>query len=226
MIEFIGQDQNFPFLVATMIVLGLAALEGVLTLAGFGISHLLDNLLPSDIGVPEVDFDLDLDASSITSGGLVTGLLAWLKLGKVPMIISLIIFLLAFGLIGFVFQGLIQSIFGFLLPKYIAVIPVFLCAVPVMATGNSLISMVMPREETSAVSVDTFIGRVAIITIGTAQTGSPAQAKLEDEFEQTHYVMVEPDVGVGDISTGEQILITERKGAFFIGIRPSDLLSN
>ncbi|MEZ5581571.1 MAG: DUF1449 family protein [Candidatus Competibacteraceae bacterium] len=38
-----------------------------------------------------------------------------------------------------------------------------------------------------------FIGRVAVITLGTAGYDSPAQAKLRDQHGQTHYIMTAPD---------------------------------
>lgn len=221
MYDFVVADENSVFLIAIIAVMLLALLEGVFTLIGAGLSQFLDSLLPADIG--DVDFDLETGGAGLDFS---SSILAWLRIGKVPMIISLILFLVSFGLVGLVLQYLVVSIFTVMLPSIIAVIPVFFAAIFCMGVGNAAIGAIMPKSETSAVSTDTFIGRVAVVTLGTASVGSPAQAKLHDEHNQVHYVMVEPDQGIGDIQQGEKLLLIEKVKANYRGILPDGILSD
>ncbi|MEZ5581570.1 MAG: DUF1449 family protein [Candidatus Competibacteraceae bacterium] len=94
MLEFITADGNLPFSVALALMLLIALLEGVGTVLGFGFSHLLDQLTPGIDLSPETP---DLDGDS----GVVSRLLGWLHVGKVPMLALLVVFLTAFGLLGF-----------------------------------------------------------------------------------------------------------------------------
>ena len=217
---FVTQDPNLLFAVSICIVLILGVLEGVLTLIGFGMSQVLDSILP------DTDFDIDLDYNvDVAEAGFTSAMLAWLRIGKVPLIISLIIFLTAFGVIGLLLQGILVSVIGILANKWLMAIPALILAMPVLSAGNRGIARVMPKIETSAVSPDSFIGRVAVVVTGTASVGSPAQAKLKDRYRKTHYVMVEPDAGLEDFQQGDKVLITERIGSGFRAIPSSGVLS-
>ncbi|MCF6235480.1 MAG: YqiJ family protein [Gammaproteobacteria bacterium] len=79
----------------------------------------------------------------------------------------------------------------------------------------------MSIDETDAVSEETFIGRVAKITLGKAEISSPAQAKLKDEHGQIHYIMVEPDMQNEIFETGRLVILVSRVGAIFKAI-PND----
>ncbi|MCG8490633.1 MAG: YqiJ family protein [Sneathiellales bacterium] len=225
MFSFLTADGNFFFLVAILIVMILAVLEGVLTVIGAGLSQFFDSVFPDGIGV-EMDADLDIDASasSLSPAGFSSSLIAWLRLGKVPLIVSLVVLLVAFGLIGLLMQAVIVSLFGIMISKWIAIVPAFFASLPIMAVCNAGLSLILPKTETTAVSTETFVGRVAVITLGTAKVGEPAQAKLKDEHRKTHYVMVEPDMGVGEFTRGEKVLLTEQTEAGFRGIRPGETL--
>jgi hypothetical protein len=76
----------------------------------------------------------------------------------------------------------------------------------------------MPKDETDAVSEQSFIGRVAVITLGNASHGSPAEAKLKDQHGQMHYVMVEPDLPNEAFSQGTAVILVRQKGAHFTAI--------
>lgn len=208
---FLLQDGNLLFTAALVLMLMIAVMEGVMTLIGVGLSDLLDNLLP--------DFDLDTDMPDTGNGGL-TRLLGWLRFGEVPALILLVAFLVSFGVTGLLLQMFVEALFGFLLPAWLMAIPVFLLALPqVRAVGNVLRRFAV-GDETEAVGRKSFIGRVAVITIGQAAAGSPAEARFSDEFGTTHYVMVEPD-GEETFSQGEQVLLVEERGATFHVIRPT-----
>ena len=212
---------NLPFAVALLIMVGLGLIEGIGAMLGLGLSGLLDSLLPDlDLDL-DVDLDADLDGPDIAAPGLFQQLLGWFHIGRVPVLILFIFFLLSFGLLGLFVQATADSVLGTMLPTWMAAIPVFIVSLLCVRIFGSVLARIMPKEETDAVSSKTFIGRVAIVVTGTARTGHPAQAKLRDEHGHTHYVMVEPDVDGDDTDypTGTDVLLVSQAGAVFRAIR-------
>ncbi|WP_043319792.1 YqiJ family protein [Microbulbifer sp. HZ11] len=210
---FFLQDGNQLFTGALVLMLMIAVLEGVMLMIGVGISDMLDNLLP--------DMDIDLDAPDTEAGGVLTKLLGWLRFGEVPALILLVAFLVSFGVTGLLIQMFSESLLGVLLPGWLLAIPVLLLALPQVRFVGNILRRFAVGDETEAVGRNTFIGRVAVITIGEASAGSPAEARFSDEFGTTHYVMVEPDTGE-IFSQGEQVLLVEERGACFRVIRPTN----
>lgn len=214
MIEHFLADQNLPFAVALVLMLGLAAIEGVGMLMGVLLSNLVDSLLP--------DFDMDVDAdldAEIHDPGVAMQFLGWLCIGKVPALIILIVFLTAFGISGMALQGFVHGAVNTYLPAVAAAPLAFLAALPVTRGGGLLFARLMPKEETEAVSRDAFVGDTAIIIRGVATFGVPAEAKLTDRHGQSHYVLVEPDDESESFPTGTSVILTERLGARFRAIR-------
>lgn len=220
MLELLVADENLPFSVALALMTFLALLEGVGTFLGVALSGLVDALLP-DAFFPEVS----LDAPDTDSPGGISGLLGWLYVGKVPFLVVLILILLSFGIGGLLLQTLVRGLTGSLLPAWMASAAAFAFALPMTRAGARLMSKLIPRDETEAVSEDSFIGRVAVLTLGSARPGYPAQARLTDAHGQSHYVMVEPD-GAAELSAGSEVLIVKKQGHLFLAIpNPNPLLS-
>ncbi|WP_444918720.1 YqiJ family protein [Microbulbifer sp. JMSA003] len=209
---FLLQDQNLIFTGALILMFMIALLEGVMTLIGVGISDLLDNLLP--------DFDVDVPDTGL-SGGM-TKLLGWLRFGEVPALILLVTFLVSFGVTGLVAQMLIESLVGYLLPGGLLAVAVFFLALPQVRFVGNIMRRFAVGDESEAVERNSFIGRVAIITIGKAEIGSPAEARFSDEYGTTHYVMVEPDESE-TFNQGDKVLLVEELGAHFRVTRPSSI---
>ncbi|NKB60101.1 MAG: DUF1449 family protein [Alphaproteobacteria bacterium] len=234
MFEFVLEAGNRPFAIALGLMLGIAVLEGTMTLLGAGLSDAIDSMLPdldgdadvdigpdiSDVNGSGADFgDASIDHVEVGSPNALSRLLGWLCVGKVPVLILLVAFLTMFGLTGLIVQSMVQGFLGFLLPSSLASIPAVIVAVPsVRFIGNGL-SKLIPKDESTAVASDTFIGRVATITIGTARKGEPAEAKLTDRHGQTHYVMVEPDSAGETFETGTDVLLIEQDGPRFVAVR-------
>ena len=137
---------------------------------------------------------------------------------KVPFLVVFIVLLTCFGISGLILQSVVQSFFGFLLPALLAGPLVFVLALPVTRVSTAGVARIMPRDETEAVSSDSFVGRVAVVTGGTARKGYAAQARLNDEYGQTHYVMVEPDSDTRELPHGSEVLLIEKFGHRFIAI--------
>lgn len=208
--EFLTASGNIPFSVALVVVFALAMLEGVGMLMGAGVSSFIEHLLPT--------VDMDVDVPDVQSPGLVSQLLGWLYIGKVPFLIVLIALLTSFGIVGLIMQSLIQSLLGLMLPALLAAPLALAGALPVSRGFTAGIARIMPRDETEAVSTDSFVGRVAIVTTGTARHGSAAQARLSDQYGQSHYVMVEPDSADEALPTGSEVLLVKKQGNRFIAI--------
>ncbi len=238
MLEFLASDGNLPFLGALALMGGIALLEGVGAVLGFGFSRLADSLVPDSLsgvdGALDVDADVDIDAdldgpdADLDVGqGVLTSVLGWFCVGKVPILILLICFLTAFGLAGLVLQGFVHELFGFVLPGTIAVLPALFVAVPAVRLCGRTFAKYVPKVETSAVSANSFIGLVATIIRGEARQGQPAEAKLEDRFGMTHYLLVEPDIEDEHFGAGDQVLVVRRIGGRFAAIRnPHEALTS
>lgn len=221
MLEFLTAEQNLPFSVALALMTLLALMEGVGVLLGAGLSGLVDAVLPDSL-FP----DLEVDAPDTGSMGRISGVLGWLYVGKVPFLVVLILLLMSFGMGGLLLQSLVRSVTGGLLPSWIASGGALALAVPMTRRGARLMSKLIPRDETEAVSEDSFVGRVAVLTLGNARPGYPAQARLTDSHGQAHYVMVEPD-GQEALTAGSEVLIVRKKGHLFLAIpNPNPLLSD
>jgi hypothetical protein len=84
-------------------------------------------------------------------------------------------------------------------------------------TGKGL-AQILPGDESSAITDDSFIGRSATIVLGTAQVGTAVQAKVRDEYGQHHYVLVELDEGQAAIPSGGRVILVKKVGARFFCI--------
>ena len=215
MLEFIFAAPNLPFAVALALMLLIALLEGVTTTLGIGLSGLLDSMMP-DI---DVDVDADMDAADFHASGPLTRMLSWLRIGQVPALVLLVIFLTAFGLMGLGVQSVANRLTGHLLPALSASGAAFVLALPLVRMFGGILARVMPKDETEAVSEKSFIGLVAVVTTGKAKMGNPAQGKLTDRYGQAHYVMIEPDEAGEEFLQGAEVLLVSRHGATFKAIR-------
>ncbi len=217
MLELITADQNWPFAVALLVMLGIALLEGLASLLGAGVSSFLDSLLPdSDI---DVNASASIDGSEVPSASALSRFLGWLRVGKVPVLVLLVIFLTGFGLIGLLIQSISNSLFNLYLPSLVASSIAFFLSLPIVRVLGGGIGAIMPKDETDAVSEDSLLGRIATITLGTSSYGNAAQAKVKDQHGLTHYIMVEPDNLEETFSATQSVLLIKKEGSLFKAIR-------
>lgn len=209
--------QLAPFTIALGILALIAVAEVISVLMGAGVSGLLDSALP------DIDVDMDVDAPDqglpdIGGGNVIVAILAWLSVGRVPTLIILAALLFGFGVIGLVLQNTLYGMFGFMMPPWLAITPAFVLALPVTRYIGLGLAHVMPKEETSAVSTETFVGRLATIIRGIAREGQPAEAKLKDSEGLTHYLLVAPLESGTEFEPGQEVLIVQQNGATFLAI--------
>lgn len=199
--ELLLAPQNWPFLVSLGLVVALSLLQIVLALLGGAIS------------VMDADVDLDVDADIDT--GAFGAALEWLHVGKIPGSILLILFGLCFGISGITAQSIVRAQSGAFLPTLLASGLAFGLSLPLLRLSGLILRPVLPRDESEAVSSDSFLGCEAEITIGTARRGQPAQAKVRDKFGKSHYVLVEPDVEADSFVAGSRVLLLKRHEHIF-----------
>ena len=135
------------------------------------------------------------------------GALGWLHFGKVPILVILVIFLTTFALAGFVAQFAAQAVIGSFMPALAAVALAFVIAVLGVRVLGGALSRIIPRDETTAVSDASLVGRIGSVVIGTARAGKPAQARVRDQHGTSHYVMVEPEGPDQALESGTSILL-------------------
>jgi hypothetical protein len=217
--QLVIAPQNWPFVVALGVMLGLAVLEMLILLLGGSLFGFVDDLLPDSM---DGDIDVAAEAHLSTpdsSSGMLDQVLGWFAVGRVPFLVVVIALLTSFGLLGLTLQSVLRQVTGYALPASLAAIPALIGASFTTRWLALRIARIIPNAETSAVSRDSFIGRIATITLGSARSGEPTQARLADAHGQTHYVMVEPDRTSDVLAEGERVLLVSRNNAVFRAIR-------
>ena len=197
-------DYNLPFAIAMGLMLLLVLLQ-VIGLGDFD-------------AAPDLDLDADGDIGDPTSAGLGGAITTLLGLGKVPLFVWLIVFLLAFAVIGMGVQAFAADLTGTPLYAWLAALIAGGASLPVTATLVRPVGRLLPQNETSAVGLDSLVGRRGEVTEGRAKKGSPARAKVRDRHGHAHYVMVEPHEDASVIPAGDQVLLVRRDGQVFYGV--------
>jgi len=184
----------WPFSLAAMLLVALAAAEALGLLIGASILH-----WHGDIIVDHPD-------------GLVGDALGWLNVGKVPILVLLVIFLTVFAAAGFVCQFAAKSVLGQFLPLPAATGLAFIVGILGVRTLGAGLGRIVPKDETTAVADESLVGRVGTVVIGTARAGKPAEARVRDQYGTTQYVMVEPEEEEETFPSGASVLLVRHLG--------------
>lgn len=190
--------QTVPFGIGFALIVGIALIEGLGLLIAFSPSSMIDNWLP------DVEGDAGFDQ-----------VLGWLHLGKVPALVLLLLFLTGYTLFGYSLQLVADGMLGRYLPAWLAGVLAVPAGLATVRGLGALIAHIIPRDESSAVSEQTLLGRVGVISGGAARRGLAAQARVRDAQGRTHYLMVEPDLDGEVFEEGAQVLIVRKAGAFY-----------
>ncbi len=189
------EPYNAPFAIALVLMLAL--------------------LIIQIFGVLDLDIDLDADGDGALNAGPVDGLLTLLGLGRVPLTVWLVVFLLVFAGAGVGIQQLAQSFTGAPLDRILAAVIAAGCAVPAAAAIARPLGRILPQDESTAVDTHTLLGRRATITDGVARSGFPARARVLDLHGQAHHVMVEPHEQSSELHAGDEVLLVRRENNQF-----------
>ncbi|MFM2329077.1 MAG: hypothetical protein RLZZ494_1180 [Pseudomonadota bacterium] len=190
--------ETWPFGVGFALIVGLALIEGLGMLIALSPSSVVDHWLP--------DFHAD---SALDQW------LGWLHVGKVPALVLLLLFLTGYTVFGYSLQLVAQGLWGAYLPAWLAGTLAVPAGLATVRSLGALIAHIIPRDESSAVSDQTLLGRVGVISGGVARRGLAAQARVRDSLGRTHYLMVEPDLEADVFEEGTQVLIVRKVGAFY-----------
>lgn len=194
------EPHNLPFVIA----FGALAVIALLQVTGIG---------DAIEGAGEFDSPDGLETS-----GFGEALTTLLGLGRVPFLIWLASLLFTFSAAGLIGQIVIAGMFGAPLGAGWAALAAAGAALPLNSLAMRPIGAVMPKDETTAVSLDALVRRDAEIQIGTARAGSPARAKVIDIHGQAHFVMVEPHDQTLALNAGDTVLLVRREGQTFFGV--------
>lgn len=199
--DFLFIEQNWLFTASLVTMLGLGGLELLGLLLGGSLSAFLDGLIPD----------------SVEAGGG----LAWLHLGRVPLLAVLVLLLALFAGAGFFIQGAAHALLGDYLPGLLAIPAALAIALPATRTSAGLVGRLLPRDESYAIRAASLVGRTAVIVAGEARRGRAAEAKFQDEYGQVHYVMVEPESESVVLSAGERVLLLRQIGEARFTVAPN-----
>lgn len=215
MTEWFTADGSALFTVALLVMVGLAVVELIALMTGFTVHDIVDDFVISHTGIQNLgDAPTGMEATSHADAqGVIGRFLAWLYVGRVPVLMVLIVFLTVFGLAGLTLQGLLRDLSGFALPAVAAAPLVLIGSLPVVRACTGRLARMLPRDETSAVSPATFVGRTArIVGPGSARAGMPGQARVVDAFGTEHYVLVEPEEADDIFQVGSTVLLVRKLG--------------
>jgi len=181
----------------------------MLILVGF---QLLSLVLSFDIfeslTPPEMDFDIDLDADI----SWLTKCFSWLNIGGVPFMIILIFTLWVFGAIGLGLQSLTGGNLNqfFLLPFVVGLTVICLKFV------FKITKPYLPKDYTEVVSEEDFNGKSA--TIIREKVDGIAEAKVIDQFGNTHYLLIQAKEEDVLILNQKVIILMKQENGFYQAI--------
>lgn len=195
----LGSQAFSPYVISLLLMLVVVGIEVLTAVMGVGLFSFIDSLLPN------IDFpDFDLPFS-----------LSFFSFGKVPSSVLLVCFLTFFGIFGILFQLMSLKITGVVSTNYvivpITIIATFLCVNSV----THAIAKIIPADESYVVSTESFIGKVAVITLGEARQNNPTTARVKDDLGESHKIMVIPHRDGDVFKVGQQVCIVGKEGCFF-----------
>jgi len=198
-IEFITNAANGPYFFALVCLVFFFIIEIFGYLVGLSVSSFCDNLF---------DFDVDLDADLG-----IANYFGFLGLGKAPFIVWLTFFFGLFSMFGYLANSIAVSLSGFL-PLWVSVGPVLIAAVIVNSYLCNVFVRIFPRIETTAVSTDSFFGRVAEVTLGNATNNKFAMGVVHDEYQAAHNIRIKSmKKGIVLEQHSQVILVEQTKGS-------------
>ena len=198
MYAFLFSDSNLWFSICIGLVFALFTLEILGMLFGLSLLSFLDDISPV-----EVDTDISIN------GGF-SSLLSWLCIDKLPLMIWLVLLLTSFGLSGYMINYTSLTLFTSTLSNTLSIPIAGLLSLLITARLGEFIARLIPKSESSATRTTDLEGHVAEITLGTAKMHSAAEAKCVDEFNQTHYLMVEPLEEDEEFHQGEHVILVKK----------------
>ena len=219
---FVPFTLSLCFLFALMVLELVFAMMGGSLLGGEGEIDLDADLdVDVDFDAPEIDGlsgEIDVDALEAemsdlaeTSGTDTTsGLSGWLGLGRMPTLIWLAALLLGFGVSGLAIQMLLRDLLGTSAPAPVAAVPAAVAGLWFARRFGALFARILPKTETTAMSMRSLGRRRGVITQGTAIRGRPAEVRVTDGHGNVHYLRAEPLRDDAHLEAGTEVLVVRQ----------------
>lgn len=201
--EFFTNPSYAPFAYASYLLAGLLFFEIVLLISGLGSSSFIDEFLP--------------EFSEPSSGSFsISSVLYYFGFGKVPAVMLITMFSGFFSAIGLLIQTIAVSIVGAELPAWFAVVIAIPLALLCTRPTSAALGKVLNSEKGLAVSQKTLIGRIAIITDGTATHTDSASAKVYDASGSAHDIYVKSAEAEHVFARDEKVTIVSVIDGFYL----------
>ncbi len=193
-----------PYAIALGLLCALVTLEILSAILGAGLSDSIEALIPD--GLLDAALEIEVHPSPVSK------LLGWLYVGRVPVLMILMCFLAAFGLIGWLGISVIGAASGVVLPPLLSAPATMFLALPATRQCARGLAAILPQDETTAVRVESFVGATARITLGCARADIAAEAQVIDEHGTQHYVRIVPDISGQTLEQGTVVLLVKHLG--------------
>lgn len=196
--DFFVAGQNMPFLVAACLVAAIFLLEGIALVLGhsFATQH------------GDIDYTLDANGNGIPDY-LETGdfnILGWLNPGHVPSMIFLLLFCGTFTITGYAGQWIFDGITGHLAPSMLAGPVALAISLPFVRSATRTAERIIPKDESSAVTVESLTGDVGVVTAGPINSVRFGMARFTDKWGTDHNLMVSSE-GEEMVATGASVVL-------------------
>ncbi len=163
--------------------------------------------------MPSRALDAHLDHYDSITTGHISQALHYLNIGRLPASVVSSAYWLVFLVLLASCCSMPASWSGNHPLSNLFVVPVSLLftIIAVHYTGK-IVAPWIPRDHSSAITEEEYIGSMALITGHQATSGNPCEGKLTDQFGQIHYLLLEPEEGK-IFTKGDKVLIICRLSA-------------
>ncbi|NJK80514.1 MAG: YqiJ family protein [Chloroflexaceae bacterium] len=117
------------------------------------------------------DVDADTAAASSGGGGCIGGMLAVLGVGRVPLLIIIMVFLLGFGATGLLTNVILENMIGSYPNMALLPVTIFSLALTVLITNRTgaLVAALAPGTST-AIGIEQLVGRAGVVVSHSVST--------------------------------------------------------
>jgi hypothetical protein len=173
-------------------------------------------------GAPNKDFS---HSSSVHGWGY--SILSYLGLGRCPLSIVLMLLGVTWGFIGLVCNGIFDSlvIIPAILYFWASAFVALLLAVPFTSWVSKIVANIMPRKGTTAISLDSLIGKSGETSVTTDAAGG--RAKVLDEHGTLHNIYCKTTQEETPIPPNTEVLVLSRlpeNGLFLVKRKPQPIV--
>lgn len=163
--DFLLSTQNLPFTGALAVIAAILLIEVFSQF--FGTSILTDTDVDVDV---DVDFDHHID-TDIHAGATLDSMFDFIGFGRIPFMAWVALFAGVFGIAGLVVNQTSFQIIGAALPWTLSVPAAIIITLPLVGRFARGIAKILPKDETSVITVEQLVGLDATVTYVPSEAG-------------------------------------------------------